>query len=92
MELDKHKEMIARLVKRETEGALIEMMDRETYCFLENSPIIDKEIYVTNYKWCRSGENEENNIYPFKGWNLQVFFLRNYHMRQILSSKVLMMI
>ena len=85
MELDKHKEMIARLVKRETEGALIDMMNRETYCFLENSPIIDKEIYVTNYKWCRSGENEENNTYHLKDGKYKIF-LRNYHMKQILSS------
>ena len=50
--------------------AISEILDRETYFFLENPPMIDREIDIKNYKWVRSGDTEENNIYPFKSWKL----------------------
>ena len=74
MEPTKQKEVLASLLKQETEMAISEILDRETYCFLENSPMIDREIDIKNYKWVRPGDTEANNIYPFKGWKLQEFF------------------
>merc|ERR1712168_1609964 len=36
--------------------------------------MIGREIDIKNYKWVKSGDTEDNNIYPFKNWKLQEFF------------------
>ena len=76
MDTQRQREAISRLTKEEIKDEIYEKIDSETLLLIDNSMNIDYETHHRNYKWAKSGEDDEYNNSPFRKWQLKDFFLR----------------
>ena len=74
MDAQRQREAISRLTKEEMKDEINDKIDSETLRLIDNSMNINYEIHPGNYKWCKSGEDDEYNNFPFKKWELKNFF------------------
>ena len=74
MEPRRQREAISRLIKEEIKEEKNEIIDSETLLFIDNSLNIDNDLDPRNYKWVKSGEDDDFNNYPFRKWQLKWFF------------------